>query len=128
MDGTLLAQTEISLWRIAGVVDFLLSWVGLGCLVGLAVSAVLSPRQIGGVATVVIAIVGALLGCGLLQYFNPGQNIRPLSQVGFVVGVTGSLVLLLFFGLLGGFYVSSDSESPRRSRRRRIARHYLQED
>jgi len=124
----MLSQTEINLWQIAGVIDYLMSWIGLGCLVGLAVSAVIAHRPAGGVATIVIAIVGTLLGCGLLQYFNPGADIRPLSQLGFVVGVTGGLVLLLFFGLLGGYYVSPDPESPRRHRRRRIARHYLQED
>lgn len=128
----MLGQTEIDLGQLLSGLDYLLSWIGMGCLVGLIVSGFLGHRQTGGsVSTVVIAIAGTLLGCGLLQYFNPGENIRPLSPQGMVVGTTGALLLLLFFGLLGGYLpaeVTEGSDSPRRQRRRRIHRQYLQED
>lgn len=125
----MLGQTEIDLAQLISGLDYLLSWIGMGCLVGLIVSGFLAQRQTNGsISTVVIAIAGTLLGCGLLQYFNPGTNIRPLSTQGMVVGTTGALMLLLFFGLLGGYLPSGDPDSPRRQRRRRVHRQYLQED
>lgn len=121
--------TEINLTQLAGGLDYLLSWIGLGCLVGLAVAAFLGRRQpTNSVATMVIAIVGTLLGCGLLQFFDPGQNVRPLTPPGLAVGITGALLLLMFFGLLGGYLPESEAETPRRGRRRRALRQYLQED
>lgn len=121
--------TEINLGQLASGLDYLLSWIGLGCLVGLAVAGFLGQRSNGNsIATMVIAIVGTLLGCGLLQFFDPGQNVRPLSPQGLAVGVTGGLLLLMFFGLLGGYLPDSDAEAPRRGRRRRALRQYLQED
>jgi uncharacterized membrane protein YeaQ/YmgE (transglycosylase-associated protein family) len=125
----MLGQTEIDLGQLISGLDYLLSWIGMGCIVGLIVSGFLAQRQASGsVSIVVIAISGTLLGCGLLQYFNPGVNIRPLSPQGMVVGTTGALLLLLFFGLLGGYFPETDPESPRRHRRRRVHRQYLQED
>jgi uncharacterized membrane protein YeaQ/YmgE (transglycosylase-associated protein family) len=125
----MLGQTEIDLGQLVSGLDYLLSWIGLGCLIGLIVSGFLAHRQHGSsAATVAIAIAGTLLGCGLLQYFNPGVDVRPLSPQGLVVGTTGALLLLLFFGLLGGYYPASGHESPRRQRRRRIHRQYLHED
>ncbi|MDP1561954.1 MAG: hypothetical protein Q8M16_11300 [Pirellulaceae bacterium] len=128
----MLGQTEIDLGQLISGLDYLLSWIGMGCLVGLIASGFLSQRQSGGsISTVVIAIAGTLLGCGLLQYFDPGMNIRPLSPQGLVVGTTGALLLLLFFGLLGGYLpsdVADGSPSARRQRRRRVHRQYLQED
>ncbi len=125
----MLAQTEINLWQMAAALDYLLSWIGLGCLLGLIATAMLSGRSgTNSVGTVVTAIVGTLLGCGLLQYLNPGVEIRPLSQSGLVVGVTGAVTLLAFFGLLGGYYVRPDIQPSGRSRRRRLVQQYMQED
>lgn len=125
----MLGQSEIEIGQLISGLDYLLSWIGLGCLVGLIVSAFLAQRRQGGsTATVAIAIAGTLLGCGLLQYFNPGENVRPLTSQGLVVGITGALLLLLFFGLLGGYYPAPTTENPRRQRRRRLYREYLRED
>lgn len=128
-EGVMFGQTQIDFEQLTTALDYLLSWVGLGCLVGLIVSGFVTGRQGGGsISLVVIAIVGTLLGCGMLQYLDPGTEIRPLSQQGLFVGVTGALVLVAFFGMLGGFYVRKEIEPSRKTRRRKLHRYHLQED
>jgi len=120
---------EIHLTQLASVLDYLLAWVGLGSVIGLIASAMLAGRRAAGsTVTVVVAVIGTLLGCGMLQYTDPGSDIRPMSHQGLVVGITGAVVLLMFFSLLGGFYTSHPAVEGQRARRRRLARQRLHFD
>ena len=88
----------------------ILAWVGFGSLVGMMAKAIMPGRDPGGaVATLLMGIGGAVIGCGTLMYFTNGQRVSPISPVGFVVATGGAFVLLFFYRLLGGrFFIEGD--------------------
>ena len=44
------------------------------------------------------------MGCGVVSHFTDGERIVPVSPMGMVVGVAGTLLILFFYKLLGGYY------------------------
>jgi uncharacterized membrane protein YeaQ/YmgE (transglycosylase-associated protein family) len=81
----------------------LLAWIVLGLLSGLIARALLPGRDPGGcVVTVVIGIVGALLGGWLSTFLGYGGLSGRLDWRNLVIAVLGSLVLLLIVRLFRG--------------------------
>lgn len=84
----------------------LLVWVGFGTLVGLAAKGLMPGRDPGGaVGTMLMGIVGSLIGCGVLLLFNTNYKVTPISPLGFCAGTAGAFVLLLFYRLLSNSYI-----------------------
>jgi uncharacterized membrane protein YeaQ/YmgE (transglycosylase-associated protein family) len=83
-----------------------LMWVGFGTVVGLVAKGVLPGRDSGGaVATVILGILGTLIGVSLVAFFWGGVHVTPFSGWGFLAGTLGSVVLLVAHRLLsGGFF------------------------
>ncbi|MCI0348168.1 MAG: hypothetical protein L0Z53_01980 [Acidobacteriales bacterium] len=82
--------------------QYLLMWVGFGTLVGLLAKAVFPGKDPGGAfATVVIGILGSVIGAGTLVFFS-GLRVTPISVVGFIVAVAGTAVILFTYRLLSG--------------------------
>ncbi len=80
----------------------LLTWVGFGTLVGLTAKALMPGRDPGGtVATLLMGIVGSVIGCGTLSFFVSGAKITPISLWGFVAATSGAFLLLAFYRILG---------------------------
>lgn len=80
-----------------------LEWIGFGTLVGLLAKAVLPGKDGGGaLATVVIGILGSVIGAALLAFFVEGAEVTPISIIGFFVALGGTTILLLSYRLLGG--------------------------
>ena len=80
-----------------------LMWVGFGTVVGLVAKAVLPGRDSGGaLATVLLGIIGTVIGLGLVAFIWDGVHVTPLSGWGFLAGTLGSVVLLIGHRLLGG--------------------------
>ena len=102
-----------------------LTWIGFGTVVGLAAKAIMPGKDPGGsVATLLMGIVGTMIGCAVLQYFYQGEAIQPVSVKGFFVGTAGALVILIFYKMLGGYWFEEGETSffrhqTRRRRRRR---------
>ena len=102
-------------------------WVGFGTLVGLLAKAVMPGRDPGGaIATLVMGIVGSVIGCGTLTFFYQGLRVTPLSALGFLVAVAGALMLLIINRLFGGRLFREDqvrypTARPVRRRTRRYA-------
>lgn len=97
-----------------------LVWIGFGTVVGLLAKGIMPGRDPGGaIATVLMGIGGTILGCGAVSYFYDGQRIVPLSLMGFVVATLGSLLILFFYKLLGGYYFVEGEYVTRSHRRRR---------
>ncbi|MFM7117507.1 MAG: GlsB/YeaQ/YmgE family stress response membrane protein, partial [Planctomycetota bacterium] len=72
--------------QLAEFGNVVLTWIGFGTLVGLAAKAVMPGRDPGGtVANLMMGIAGTLIGCAILRYFYPTQNIHPISLEGFSV-------------------------------------------
>ena len=60
-----------------------------------------------------------MLGCGFVSYFREGARVVPLSPMGMLVGVTGTLLVLGSYKMLGGYYFYEGEYVPRSGRRRR---------
>ncbi len=111
-------------------INDLLMWVGFGTLVGLAAKAIMPGRDPGGaVATMLMGIGGSVIGCGATLFFWEGTRITPISVIGFCAATTGAFVLLFFYKLLAGTYLSEAEDGEgwlhryrRRRRRRSLAR------
>jgi uncharacterized membrane protein YeaQ/YmgE (transglycosylase-associated protein family) len=77
-----------------------LGWIIFGLLVGIVAKFLMPGRDPGGfVITIVLGIVGALLG-GFI-----GRAVGwygPTDPVGFVMAVLGSIVLLFAYRMLAG--------------------------
>lgn len=101
----------------------ILVWIGFGTIVGLMAKAIMPGRDPGGaVATLLMGIGGAIIGCGTLMYFTNGQRVSPITSVGFVVATLGAFTLLVFYRLLSGkFFIEGDRgvRMPFYGRRRR---------
>lgn len=80
-----------------------LEWVGFGTLVGLIAKAVLPGKDGGGaLATVLLGILGSVIGAALLSFFIEGAQVTPISFLGFFVALGGTTLLLITYRLLGG--------------------------
>ena len=103
------------------LVNDVLVWVGFGTVVGLLAKAIMPGRDPGGaIATIFMGIGGTIMGCGVCSYFNHGQRIIPISPLGMLVGTLGTLIILFFYKLLGGYYFVEGeyvTQSHRRQRR-----------
>lgn len=97
--------------------NYALTWVGFGLVVGLLARALAPGRDPGGaVATLTTGIGGALLGCGVLAIVTRGNRIQPVSAVGLLVATAGALVILMIYRILAGHWLHEGS--PRRAVRR----------
>ncbi len=110
--------------QLSEYLNYILTWVGFGTVLGLVALVVVPGKDGGGaVATVLMAIAGAMIGCTILQSFN-GGNALPISVEGFAVGASGSIVMLVFYRVLGGTWFLEQDYSlfrqQRRKRRRRL--------
>lgn len=84
----------------------ILVWVGFGTLVGLSAKGLMPGRDPGGaVGTMLMGIVGSLIGCGVLLLFNTSYRVTPVSPLGFCAGTAGAFLLLLFYRLLSNSYI-----------------------
>lgn len=113
---------DMDMDQLAVYANLALTWIGFGTVVGLAAKAVMPGRDPGGaIATVLMGIVGTLIGCACLQYFyEPTEAIKPISLQGFAVGSGGAFVILVFYKVLGGYwFVEGENGTYRRRRRRR---------
>ena len=102
------------------LVNDVLVWIGFGTVVGLLAKGIMPGRDPGGaIATVLMGIGGTIMGCGVVSYFNNGQRVVPISPMGMLVGLVGTLIILFFYKLLSGYYFVEGDYVTRNHRRRR---------
>jgi uncharacterized membrane protein YeaQ/YmgE (transglycosylase-associated protein family) len=85
-----------------------LTWIGFGTLVGLLAKAIMPGRDPeGALTTVIMGILGAVVGAGCLAYFSENLRVSPLSPLGFVVATFGAFILLGLHRLMSerGYYL-----------------------
>lgn len=88
---------------ITQAAHILLQWIGFGTLVGLLAKSILPGKDPGGaLATVIIGILGSIIGAGTLLFFSENLRISPISALGFLVAIAGTSVLLITYRLLNG--------------------------
>ncbi|ORM65805.1 hypothetical protein PRCB_14235 [Pantoea rodasii] len=72
----------------------LIFWIVIGLAAG-AVKRMIFPGRPGGfVPTLVLAVIGALIGGYIATYFTTG-DVATLHPAGFVVALLGALLMLL---------------------------------
>ena len=78
-----------------------LVWVGFGTIVGLTSKAIMPGKDPGGaLATLLMGIVGSVIGSGTLAFFMPNAKVTPISPWGFVAATSGSFLILAFYRIL----------------------------
>ena len=120
------AQSIVLHDSLQQLVNDVLVWIGFGTAVGLLAKGIMPGRDPGGaIATIFMSIGGTIMGCMICSYFNNGQRIIPISPLGMFVGILGTLVILFFYKMLGGYYFVEGeyvSQSHRRRRQNRSRR------
>jgi len=104
------AELELSL-AAQHWVNVTLIWVGFGTLAGLlARSLIPGGEPSSAVGTVLIGIVGSVVGPLLLLTFLKPPNFNPISPLGFLAAVGGALVSLFAYRLLVGLVLVEKKE------------------
>ncbi|BAY30632.1 transglycosylase-associated protein [Nostoc carneum NIES-2107] len=84
----------------------LLAWVVLGIIAGAIAKAIYPGRQGGGIlSTMVLGIIGALIGGTLVSFLSPPGSIfaaATLSIPSLIIAVIGSIIAIFLWGLLTG--------------------------
>ena len=73
------------------------SWIPIGLLAGLAARFV-TKRHLGIIVTVVVGIVGALVGGWVLTAVTHGPGLTGFSLRSFLVAFAGAVGLLFIYG------------------------------
>jgi uncharacterized membrane protein YeaQ/YmgE (transglycosylase-associated protein family) len=80
-----------------------LLWIGFGTLVGLLAKAIMPGRDPeGALTTVIMGILGTIVGAGVLAFVSDDLRVTPLSPMGFVVATAGAFLLLSMHRLMLG--------------------------
>jgi len=120
MDGFEQAQGTLLNDSAQQLINDVLVWIGFGTVVGLLAKGIMPGRDPGGaIANVLIGIGGTVMGCGVLSYYRDTERIVPVSPLGMLVGIGGTLLILFFYKLLGGYYFVEGEYVTRSHRRRR---------
>lgn len=92
-------------------VNVVLIWVGFGILVGLLTKALIPGREpAGAVGTLLIGVLGSVLGPLVLCYLMRWQDFNPISPIGFLAAVGGALLSLLVYRLAAAFLFLEQNE------------------
>lgn len=81
----------------------ILGWIVLGLLAGAIAKALLPGKQAGGwLATLILGVVGALLGgwLGSLLFDAPLEDFFSLQT--WILAIVGSIIVLLIWGAITG--------------------------
>lgn len=80
----------------------IIGWIVLGLIAGVIAKAILPGRQGGGwIITIILGIVGALLGGFLAGLLIPGFKMDEFFSIGtWVAAIVGAIIVLVIYGAL----------------------------
>ena len=79
-------------------VNVVLIWIGFGTLAGLLARVILPARQPSGpVLTLLLGIVGSLIGLLALSLLFRGRQLNPISPLGFLAATAAAFLLLILY-------------------------------
>ena len=92
-------------------VNVTLLWVGFGTLAGLLARALLPGREPSGtVGTLLVGIVGAVIGPLAVSRLFHIADFNPIGPVGFLSAIGGAVVLLVGYRLVIAWLVLQQNE------------------
>lgn len=77
----------------------ILSWIVIGGLAGLAARFV-TKRRMGLIVTVIVGIIGAVVGGWVLTAVTHGPGLTGFSLRSFLVAFAGAVLLIFVYGLI----------------------------
>ena len=84
-------------------IQLVLTWVGFGTLVGLLAKGLIPGKDPGGaLGTVVLGILGTVIGAALLAFYSNDLRVTPISVPGFLVALAGTSLLLVSYRVISG--------------------------
>jgi uncharacterized membrane protein YeaQ/YmgE (transglycosylase-associated protein family) len=82
-------------------IDLILIWTGFGIVVGLLAKALVPGREPAGpVGTLLVGMVGSVIGPLALTLLWHPSRFNPLSPLGFFAAIAGALLLLVAYRIL----------------------------
>jgi uncharacterized membrane protein YeaQ/YmgE (transglycosylase-associated protein family) len=82
-----------------GAIMGILSWIAIGALAGLAARFV-TKRHVGLILTVIVGIVGALVGGWVMTAVTHSTGLTGFSVRSFLIAFAGAVVLLFSYSLI----------------------------
>jgi uncharacterized membrane protein YeaQ/YmgE (transglycosylase-associated protein family) len=79
-----------------------LSWIAVGLIAGLLARAVIKDSRAGCIYTIVIGILGGLIGGALMQAIGHNDSMTSFSLTSVLVAFLGACLLLLVLGAISG--------------------------
>lgn len=77
----------------------IIGWIVLGLIAGALAKLILPGKQGGGwIITIILGIVGALLGGFIGQALIPGLDITGINFQSILTAVVGAIIVLLIYG------------------------------
>ena len=95
-------------------VNIVLIWVGFGTLAGLLARVVLPVHEsMGPVPTILLGIVGSMIGLLALSLVWDHRQMNPISPIGFLAAVAGAFLLLVGYRALCGLIPRDEEDASR---------------
>lgn len=77
----------------------ILSWIVLGALAGWLAGKLMKMGSMGGVKNIIVGILGAVIGGGVMNFFNKA-GVESFSLYSLLVALLGSIILLAIYKYL----------------------------
>ncbi|MGB9687468.1 hypothetical protein [Thermogutta sp.] len=98
-------------------IELVLVWLGFGTVIGLLARVVFPGREPSGpLGTVLIGVIGAVVGPLFIETVCALEEFNPISPLGFVAALGGASVVLVLYRFL--LLVMSDHLPPQRTEER----------
>lgn len=92
-------------------VNLVLIWVGFGALVGLLARALLPGQEPKGtLGTIIIGVMGSVLGPFVLSSYLKYNDFNPISPLGFLAATGGAFALLVGYRIALAFLIVQREE------------------
>jgi uncharacterized membrane protein YeaQ/YmgE (transglycosylase-associated protein family) len=93
-------------------VNVTLIWVGFGTLAGLLAKGLLPGREpSGAVGTLVVGVIGSVVGPLSLCCLLERDDFNPISPLGFLAAIAGAVVLLVVYRVAVVLMAARDREN-----------------
>jgi len=92
-------------------INVVLIWLGFGILTGLLAKVLLPGREpAGAVGTLLIGMLGSLLGPLALSGVYAGRDFNPIGPLGILAAVGSAVVLLLGYRVIVASFMATEPE------------------